>query len=153
MANNQTLSEAGVKFMTQPRFDSFEPMPYLDPGGLWTIGFGTRITDKQMQEFKEGITEEHARQMFQDHTHMLTAQLRSCPLALLQHQFDACCSLAYNIGLPAFLGSTVYKQLAVRSIDLSSWLWFVKDAKGKVQSGLVNRRRAELKLFIYGLYS
>ena len=151
MANSLTLSEDGKKFIQN--FEGFREKPYRDSGGLWTVGFGQRITQEEVEAFKDGITQEEASAMFDTWIASLVVRLRTCPLALLQHQFDACCSLAYNIGLKAFLDSTIYKNLSVRSIDISPWSEWTKDNKGHTDSGLVRRRHAEVKLFIYGLYS
>ena len=80
-------------------------------------------------------------------------ELGRCPFNGFQEwQYDAVISLAYNIGWTAFAGSTIYKQLSIRSIDLGSWLFFCRDNKDRISEGLQNRRRAELKLFIYGIY-
>jgi GH24 family phage-related lysozyme (muramidase) len=153
MASQILLSDAGVKFMTQPSFDSFQALPYKDSGGLWTIGFGSRITATQAIQYKNGITEEFAWRLFKDHNVGLTSQLQQCPLAGLQQwQYDAIISLCYNMGFDQFINSTVYKRLITRSYDLTPWLAYVHDAKGNLDQGLVRRRQMELRLFIWGLY-
>lgn len=147
-----TLSIAGTAFICN-NFELFVPKPYKDSGGLWTIGYGSRITDAQVQQFKDGITEAQAQAMYQGYMQALGVKLRQCPLAgLSQNQNDAIFSLAYNIGYQAFLDSTIYKQLMCRGIDLSSWLLFIHDQRGNVDQGLIRRRQMELKLFIWGLY-
>lgn len=151
MANMQMLSPEGVKFIQG--FEGFRDKPYQDSGGLWTIGYGNRITAEEVEAFKDGITQEEASAMFDTWISSLVVRLRKCPLALLQHQFDAVCSLSYNIGLTAFLDSTIYKNLSIRSIDISPWSEWTKDNKGHVDSGLVRRRHAEVKLFIYAIYN
>ena len=152
MANILTLSPEGAKFIQN--FEGFRDKPYQDSGGLWTIGYGEKLNPDELFAYKDiGITQEDAQSLFDGWIAGYVSRLRKCPLALLQHQFDACCSLAYNIGLKAFLDSTIYKNLAMRSIDIAPWLEWTHDAKGKVDEGLTRRRRAELKLFIYGLYS
>jgi lysozyme len=151
MANTQTISPEGLKFIQN--FEAFREKPYKDTGGLLTIGYGQRITEEEAGNYKNGITKEEAQSLFDGYINSMVGRLRTCPLALLQHQFDAVGSLAYNIGLGAFLGSTIYKVLSVRGVDLSSWLYFVNDAKGHRDEGLIRRRRLELKLFIYGIYS
>lgn len=150
MANNQTISPEGLKFIQN--FEGFRERPYKDSGGLLTIGYGNRITEEEAVNFKDGITPAEAQNLFDAYITGMTGQLRKCPLSLLQHQFDAVCSLAYNIGLHEFLNSTIYKMLSVRGVDLSSWLFFVKDAKDHTDDGLIRRRRLELKLFIYAIY-
>jgi lysozyme len=149
-----SLSDAGAKFITQPRFDSFVSKPYLDSGGLWTIGYGSRITAKQVIQFKEGITEAQALAMFQEYMQGLTTLLRKCPFAgLQQYQWDAIYSLCYNIGFEQFsTRSTIYKRLMCRSYDLSSWLEYVRDSHFHIDAGLVYRRQMELRLFIWGIY-
>jgi GH24 family phage-related lysozyme (muramidase) len=149
--NIQILSPEGIKFIQN--FEGFRDKPYRDSGGLLTIGYGNRITEEEAINFANGITQAEAQNLFDAYTVGMVTQLRKCPLALLPHQFDAICSLAYNIGLHEFLASTIYKQLSVRSVDVMSWLFFCKDAKGHLDDGLARRRRLELKLFIYGLYN
>ena len=149
--NSTALSADGISFVCG--FEGFSAKPYQDSGGVWTIGFGTAISAAQAEQYKDGITEQMA-------TQMMTGQLQGFALGLIklelstlmQNQFDACCSLAYNIGLTAFSNSTILKRIIARSTDLSPWGYWIKDAKGQVQEGLVRRRQAELKLFIYGLY-
>jgi len=151
MANLQTISPEGLKFIQN--FEGFRERPYKDTGGLLTIGYGQRITEEEADNYKNGITKEEAQSLFDGYMNSMVSRLRSCPLALLQHQFDAVCSLSYNIGLHEFLNSTIYKMLSVRGVDLSSWLVFIKDNRGHSDDGLIRRRRLELKLFIYGIYN
>lgn len=149
-----SISPRGIDFICQPRFDSFVAKPYRDSGGLWTIGFGSRITDKQVEEMKDGITIEKAKQMRGAHLNVLCFNLSKLPLGgLFQYQQDAIVSLAYNIGVTEFVEkSTVYKRLRERNLDLTPWLWYVKDEKLITRAGLVYRRQAELRLFMYGTY-
>lgn len=155
MASNQiSLSDDGIKFITQPQFDSFVAKPYIDSGGLWTIGFGTRITDDLVVKYKDGITEDFAWTLFKAHNALLLSQLQKCPLAGLQQwQNDAIFSLSYNIGIEAFINSTIYKVLMTRGTDLSPWKWFIYDQNKQKQQGLVRRREMEVRLFIWGLYN
>ncbi len=66
-----------------------------------------------------------------------------------QTMFDACVSLAYNIGMANFSGSSVVKYIKVnnklKAAD-SFLLW--KMAQGEVLQGLINRRVAERKVFL-----
>jgi lysozyme len=131
----------------------FVPKPYRDSGGVPTIGYGSQITEAQAIQWKDGITEAQAQAMYEGYMQALGVKLRQCPLAgLSQNQNDAIFSLAYNIGINAFLNSTIYKQLMCRGIDLSSWLLFIHDQHGNIDQGLIRRRQMELKLFIWGLY-
>lgn len=152
MVNLVQISDAGTKFICD--FEMFAMKPYKDSGGLWTIGYGSRITDKQVQQFKDGITQDQAQAMYKDYMQGLTVLLRKCPLAGLQQwQYDAIYSLSYNIGFNEFMNSTIYKRLMVRATDLSPWKWYIRDQHQNVDQGLVRRRELELKLFIYGIYA
>lgn len=66
-----------------------------------------------------------------------------------QTMFDACVSLAYNIGMANFSGSSVVRYIKVnnklKAAD-SFLLW--KMAQGEVLQGLINRRVAERKVFL-----
>ena len=83
-------------------------------------------------------------------------------LQLYQHQLDALTSFAYNIGLPAFRGSTMAAMLR-RSADgeelgeqetrtiaseFTRWVY----AGGRRLAGLERRRSAERLMFIYSSY-
>ena len=67
---------------------------------------------------------------------------------LAQHEFDAFASLAYNIGAPAFCGSTLVKRLQATPPDypgacaqILRWTY----AGGKVEPGLLARRKTEYR--------
>ena len=64
-------------------------------------------------------------------------------------QIAACVSLQYNIGAARFASSTVVKCIAADDIVGAgkAFLLFNK-AKGKIDAGLVNRRKAESDLFL-----
>ncbi len=66
-----------------------------------------------------------------------------------QTMFDACVSLAYNIGMANFSGSSVIKYIKVNNKTKAAdsfLLW--KMAQGEVLQGLINRRSAERKVFL-----
>lgn len=153
MSNPITLSDAGTKFICD-NFELFRSLPYKDPGGLWTIGYGSRISLLQLQQYKtNGISMADAQGMYKDYMAGLQNQLRRCALAGLQQwQNDAIFSLAYNIGYDAFINSTIYKHIMCRGTDLSSWKSFIHDQHGNVDNGLIRRREMELKLFLWGIY-
>jgi len=154
MVNNLiNLSDAGFKFITQPSFDSFHAIPYRDSGGLWTVGYGQRISAADAVKYKDGITEEFGKKLFDSYISGLTKKLSDCPLhGLFQYQHDAIIAFSYNIGFEAFIMSTPYRQIMTRNGDLTTWLDYVYDATHHRDEGLVLRREKELKLFVFGLY-
>jgi lysozyme len=147
------VSDKGVAFITQPRFDSFVAKPYKDSGGFWTIAFGKLITEADAKKYAAGVTIEQGRIWLKQYLDNECVELSKLRLGeLTQAQQDAIVSLAFNIGTNAFTASTICKHIMLRSGDLSSWLWWNKDEKKKEQPGLVRRRELELRLFVYGQY-
>jgi hypothetical protein len=67
---------------------------------------------------------------------------------LTQNQFDSLVSFAYNVGGPAFAGSTLVRVLnAGHSEQVPAQLRRGVHGNGRVIVGLVNRRAHEVKLF------
>jgi lysozyme len=67
------------------------------------------------------------------------------------NQEGACISLAYNIGINAFLGSTLFKDWNAGNVQASADQFLVwNKAAGKVMQGLVNRRADEQRVFLGG---
>ena len=67
----------------------------------------------------------------------------------MQNQFDALCSLVYNIGIVNFRTSTLLRKLNKKKYkraakEFPKW----RRANGKVLRGLVKRRKAEKELFL-----
>jgi lysozyme len=152
MVNSINISRDGTKFICD-NFELFVSKPYQDPGGLWTVGYGTRITEQLAVKYQGGISQDQAYAMYENYIQVLTKDLQKCPFATFkQYQIDAIYSLSYNIGFNAFQHSTVYHQLMLRQTDLSSWKEWTHDNRGNVDEGLIKRREMELKLFIYGQY-
>jgi lysozyme len=146
---NLKISPEGLEFICG--FEGFMPHAYRDTGGLPTIGYGTRLTD--MQQYPNGITEKQARDFIAGDIAEICKKISKCPIAgLQQYQYDAIISLIYNLGLNEFFSSTIYKKITSRSWDLQSWTWYIKDVKDHTDTGLLLRRQAELRLFIYGIY-
>lgn len=136
------ISEAGIKLIC--KWEEFRPYAYVCPAGLWTIGYGhaggVKPTDKI------GLTqgEEYLRQ------DLATVEkcLNALKLELNQNQYDALCSLIFNIGTGNFLRSTLLKCLQAKQYDKAS-AEFLKwrKANGKVLKGLQARRKTEQELF------
>lgn len=150
------IDEAGVALIGQ--FEAFVPHPYKDSGGVWTIGYGSTyypdgrsikpndppISKQQALEIKKYI-------IARDFVPAVRLALAK-PIAnglVSQNMFNACVSLAYNIGVKAFVGSSVVRNLNAGKMQAAadSFLLWNKD-NGKIIKGLVNRRNAERELFL-----
>lgn len=130
---------------------------YPDPGSggePFTIGIGS-TTDEFGNRVKKGDvwTVERARKRFETHlaefgceVDRLIAGKKTTP-----KQKAACTSLAYNIGVNAFSGSTVLKRHRAGDYQAAAaafLLW--NKASGKIMKGLTRRREAEAALYLEG---
>lgn len=123
---------------------------YPDPGSggdPWTIGWGSTGAD-----IKPGTiwSQKQCDERFSEHVaqfaQAVTKAIGSAPTT--QHQFDAMVSLAYNIGVNAFAGSTVLKKHKAgdfKGAAAAFGMW--NKSKGKVLNGLTTRRAAEAALY------
>lgn len=130
-------------------FEALRLIAYPDPGTggkPWTIGWGHTKGVRQ----GDHITQDQAEQFFSDDLAVYELTVNSaikCPMT--QSQFDAMVSLAFNIGGPAFAGSTLVKKFNVGDAkgaadEFPKW----KNSGGKVMPGLVKRRAAEREVFL-----
>ncbi len=127
-------------------FEGFEPVAYLDPVGIITLGFGETLGVQP----GDTITEEEAaeklvKRLDNDFAKFIRSYVQ---VPLTQYQFDALASFIYNVGGGAFQGSTLLEKLNKGDYEgaaheFPKW----KFAGGKVLKGLENRRKAEQALF------
>lgn len=119
---------------------------YQDQRGVWTVGYGcTGLSIKRGTTWTQAQADEGLADHLDTIGRLLTHKI--VPL-LTQHQFDALCSLVYNIGITAFGGSTMLRLINERKYDLASAefpKWDHLDSK--VNRGLLNRRFDEQALF------
>ena len=125
---------------------------YRDPVGIWTIGYGHTSRSGNPPRVVGGmkITHAEANEIFERDVQTFAdglAKLIHVPLT--QGQTDALISLAYNIGLGAFKGSTLLRRLNARDYEGAArefprW----RKAGGRVLNGLVARRAAEKAMFL-----
>lgn len=132
-------------------FEGFEPEPYQDAVGVWTIGYG--FTGPLINESTPPMTEGEAGKLlslklaeFEKEVLALTSGVELKP-----HQLDALVSFAYNVGIGAFSSSTLLKLIRAGLVEdafkeFRRWVY----ARGRKLSGLVARRRAESIRFLGG---
>jgi lysozyme len=143
------LSQNGVNFIKA--HEALRLKAYQDSKGVWTIGWG------HTKGVKPGdvITREQAEQFIRDDFAWVERTLnsdlvtgRDKPL-VTQNEFDALCSLVFNIGSDAYLESTVRRKIkqgdkmaAARAFKM--WVY----SEHKFIQGLANRRADEVRLFL-----
>lgn len=143
-----TISPAGIALISAAERCLLRAYP--DEGGIWTIGFGTtHYPDGQPVKMGDTCTVEQAQEwLSHDVTKTEVGVSEAVRVPLSQNQFDALVSLAYNIGLGAFRGSTLLKLLNAGCAELAAkqfTLWNKVD--GKPSSGLLRRRVMEQARF------
>jgi len=127
---------------------------YLDPAGVWTIGWG------HIDNVHKGdvCTLSQAEQWWEDDTADACAAVEKHVKApLSDHQFSALALFVLNVGDEAFETSTLLKRLNATPPDyasvpeeLAKWK-YIRDPVTKkkvVSNGLVNRRALETALWL-----
>ncbi len=146
------VSKKGVDLIKS--FEGLRLNAYKDSAGIWTIGYGT-IQYEDGTPVKKGdvINEDQAEHLLQFEIFKKTKKLNQFLPVLNQNQFDACTSLAYNIGVNGFEGSTACKKIKSNPCDETikqSWiLWNKARVDGVLTEikGLTKRRQKEVELY------
>lgn len=149
MVTDMKMSDAGLEFLINEEGERLRA--YKDGAGVWTIGVGH--TGKDVYPGKQ-ITKEESRELLRKDVKFFELQVNnSIKVALKQHEFDACVSLAFNIG--DFPRSSVAKFIndkkPLSEIERAFRMWNKitnpKTKKKEVYDILVKRREREIKLF------
>lgn len=144
-------SPAGIALIRE--FEGLRLRAYQDSVGVWTIGYGsTRYADGTPVQEGDTISEPAAESLLRATlTKYEQGVLTTITAPLSQAQFDACVSLAYNVGVGAFAKSTLAKHLnAGRVADAANEFRKWNRAGGRVLAGLTRRREVERALFLNG---
>ena len=148
------LSEAGEAFIKD--YEKLRLDHYEDHLGYCTVGWGHLTGGKTScasQGIKIGskITVDEARSLFSDDKRRYEAIVkRAFSVPLFQHEFDALCSLAFNIGdllrkapnLCKKINESRYTDAAVEFLDITNG----------GNEGLVTRRKQENAMFLRASY-
>lgn len=144
------ISDNGLKIIE--RFEGFESCPYKDQIGKPTIGIGTTFYEngKVVTMADSCITHDRAIELLRNYlknTEHLIATHITQPLT--QNQYDALCSLDYNIGDGNFELSTLLKEVNKNPNNPDIKVQFARwnRAGGKVLQDLVRRRAQESTLY------
>jgi len=154
--NNMRTSGLGINLIKE--FEGCKLVAYPDVAKIWTIGYGTTYINNSPVVKGMTCTQQEAEaylckdlQLFESTINQI---LRN---PILQHQFDACVCLAYNIGPGGFRASTICRKLKSGNVSLVTEQNFVawnkvRDSRGVLveSKGLTRRRKAEYHLFSTG---
>ena len=135
--------------------------PYLDPIGIWTIGWGHAIRvganylrgkenrKAAMDLYPGGIRKEQAEHLLRGDLMDACRDVESlADISLTDNQFGALVSFTFNLGRGNLAKSTLLRKLNAgdysgAEAEFPKW----NKAGGKVLRGLVARRAAEAALF------
>ncbi len=149
------LSPEGLAFIE--RHEGYRSALYNDSRGHATIGFGHLVHRGRVGSvpeieapFVRGIDKAHAAVLLAKDSLAAMAGVRTfIHRPLQQHEFDALTSIAFNIGVGAFMRSTLARRVnsnATPDAIEDAWLMWNKP------HGILQRRRDEAKLFLEGNY-
>ena len=135
-------------------FEGLELEAYKCPAGIPTIGYGsTFYEDGKPVKMGDKITRERAEQLLPNIVRKFEQAVeRFLKIPVLQHEFDACVLLAYNIGIGNFEKSTLLRNInqGKPKADVVAQFHVWNKAGGKVLPGLVRRRASEAHLYATG---
>lgn len=154
------ISRAGVDFIKG--WEKCALKPYLDSEGYCTIGWGHLIDDhrscdelekaksSKYAQYKDGINQEEADRLLEQDIARKTEILNErVQVPMYQHEYDALASLIFNLGgfkkcpkLLAKLNTKDYSGCCDEFADITN---------GGVK-GLIDRRKAEMKMFRSNVY-
>ena len=126
------------------KFEGLRLKAYKCPAGVYTIGYGH--TENVLADSE--ISELMADQILRKDLKNFEQAINDLDLPLLQCEFDALVSFAFNVGIGNFNKSTLKKLLLQKKFfyaakEFDKWVF----AGGKKLPGLQNRRNTERKIF------
>lgn len=127
-------------------FEGCRLTAYQDQGGVESVGYGH--TGKDVHKGLT-ITQEKADALFDHDVEWVEdAVNKDVTVKMTQNEFNALCSLCYNIGAGAFYNSTLLKDLNKGEYtqaqgQFKRW----NHVDGHVNKGLTNRRAKEAEVF------
>jgi lysozyme len=139
------------------KWEGFKARAYYCPAGVLTIGFGTtnraQLPGVRITEGLE-ITRAQGEEWLRAGLEKFGASIRPLITAPInENEFGAFVSLAYNIGIGGFRGSSALRHFnagdkAKAAAAIKLWNKATVNGKRQVLRGLVNRREEEVALFL-----
>lgn len=123
---------------------------YLDSRGIPTIGVGhAGKVDGKPVALGMTITADKSSELLKGDLQWVEDAISSLVrVPLNQNQYDALCSLIFNIGKTAFAGSTVLRQLNLKNYQAAADAFLLWKKAGNDPDILLPRRQRERTLFL-----
>lgn len=145
---NMHVSPEGIAFIKQ--WEKLDLTVYADVGGYNTAGWGHRTALK----IGTTITEHQAVKWLDRDLQNAQACIRThVDAPLTRYENDALASLIFNVGCHDFTYSSLlwflnHGDKRAAAMEFPKWI----HSRGRVIQGLINRRRAEQRIFRYGYH-
>lgn len=149
------VSRAGIDFIKSwesLKLEAYTATEDEARRGIWTIGYGSTYWPNGQPVKRGEVLDGEAEASLLFAATLTDFELCVCGelvWPIEQHGFDAMVSLAYNIGVSAFRGSTIAKLLKSGDHDaVASQFPRWNKQSGKVLQGLVRRREQERRMYL-----
>lgn len=142
------ISDSGLAALK--REEGCKLTAYPDSRGIWTIGTGhTGKVDGVAIHRGMTITQDTADRLLRDDLSWVELCIADrVAVVLNQNQYDALCSLIFNIGANAFIGSTVRRQLNAGNYTAAADAFLKWSRAGSNPTILAPRRGRERAMFL-----
>jgi len=142
------ISDNGIHFIKQEEGEKLSA--YFDSVGILTIGVGHTgsVSGKPITKNTRITANESTQLLLQDLDTAEQAIEKNVTVPLTQNQYDALCSLIFNIGAGAFATSTVKKKLNAGDYQGAAEAFLMWKRAGNNPDLLLGRRQRERRLFL-----
>lgn len=135
------------------RFEELRLAPYFCAAGKLTVGYGHVILAHE-QHLRAGVTEDMAEYLLLRDTAWAIYEARRVGRVLSDGRAAALASLIFNIGLSAWVSSTIRAKIVAGDFESAAnefgrWV----KVRGVVNAGLQRRRALERDIFAGGLWA
>lgn len=141
------ISNNGIDFLKLQEGEKLSA--YKDTRGIPTIGVGhTGLVDGKPVAIGMTISKEKSSDLLRSDLQWTERAINSANVTLNQSQYDALCSLVFNIGAAAFNNSTLLKKLKANDYRGAADQFLAWKRSGKDADILLPRRKRERSLFL-----
>lgn len=141
------ISNSGIDFLKKEEGERLTGYP--DTRGIPTIGVGhTGLVDGIQVRVGMSITKDKSSELLRSDLQWTERAVNNANVQLSQNQYDALCSLAFNIGAAAFNNSTLLKKLKASDYQGAADQFLAWKRSGKDADILLPRRKRERSLFL-----
>lgn len=139
------INKAGLAILKH--YEDCRMESYQCPAGVWTCGWGS--TGKDVTRGLVWTQKQCDERLTADLRRFEAGVEEAVKVKVTDNQFSACVCLSYNIGLDAFLHSTLLRKLNAGDMSGASEEFQRWDKSGaRILRGLTRRRLAERDLFL-----